>query len=81
MRKPSLPSALRSTVAGVVPMVPEGLVLLTSLALATAVTPVGTWHVRAALVADLSACDFVSRSRVCEKCVGARSAGARQRFA
>jgi magnesium-transporting ATPase (P-type) len=53
-----LPNALRSTVAGIVPMVPEGLVLLTSVALAVAVTRLGQ---RQALIQELPAVETLAR--------------------
>gem|GEM_PF-15190 len=53
-----LSKALQSTVAGLVPMVPEGLVLLTSLALATAVTRLGR---RSVLLQDLPAVEVLAR--------------------
>lgn len=53
-----LSTALQSTVAGLVPMVPEGLVLLTSLALATAVTRLGR---RSVLLQDLPAVEVLAR--------------------
>jgi magnesium-transporting ATPase (P-type)/membrane-associated phospholipid phosphatase len=54
----ALSKALQSTVAGLVPMVPEGLVLLTSLALATAVTRLGR---RSVLLQDLPAVEVLAR--------------------
>jgi len=53
-----LPDALRSTVAGIVPMVPEGLVLLTSVALAVAVTRLSR---RRALIQELPAVETLAR--------------------
>jgi magnesium-transporting ATPase (P-type) len=53
-----LPNALRSTVAGIVPMVPEGLVLLTSVALAVAVTRLSQ---RKALIQELPAVETLAR--------------------
>lgn len=53
-----LSTALQSTVAGLVPMIPEGLVLLTSLALATAVTRLGR---RSVLLQDLPAVEVLAR--------------------
>lgn len=51
-------AALRSTVAGIVAMVPQGLVLLTSLALAVAVTRLGR---RRALIQELPAVETLAR--------------------
>ncbi len=53
-----VPEALRSTVAGMVPMVPEGLVLLTSMTLAVAVTRLGR---RRALIQELPAVETLAR--------------------
>lgn len=53
-----LPDALRSTVAGIVPMVPEGLVLLTSVALAVAVTRLSQHR---ALIQELPAVETLAR--------------------
>ncbi len=53
-----VPEALRSTVAGMVPMVPEGLVLLTSVTLAVAVTRLGR---RRALIQELPAVETLAR--------------------
>lgn len=53
-----LPDALRSTVAGIVAMVPDGLVLLTSVALAVAVTRLGR---RQALIQELPAVETLAR--------------------
>jgi magnesium-transporting ATPase (P-type) len=53
-----LPDALRSTVAGMVAMVPDGLVLLTSVALAVAVTRLGR---RQALIQELPAVETLAR--------------------
>jgi magnesium-transporting ATPase (P-type) len=57
----ALSKALQSTVAGLVPMVPEGLVLLTSLALATAVTRLGR---RSVLLQELPAVEALARADV-----------------
>jgi cation-transporting ATPase E len=54
----ALSGALQATVAGLVPMVPEGLVLLTSLALASAVTRLGR---RSVLLQDLPAVEVLAR--------------------
>lgn len=58
--------ALRAAVAGLVPMVPEGLVLLTSIALATAVIRIGRRH---ALIQELAAVEMLARVDVicCDK--------------
>jgi cation-transporting ATPase E len=53
-----VPEALRSTVAGMVPMVPEGLVLLTSVTLAVAVTRLSR---RRALIQELPAVETLAR--------------------
>jgi len=54
-----VPEALRSTVAGMVPMVPEGLVLLTSVTLAVAVTRLSR---RRALIQELPAVETLARA-------------------
>jgi len=55
---PSLPDALRASVAGLVTLVPEGLVLLTSLALAVGIVRLGR---RQVLVQDLAAVETLAR--------------------
>lgn len=54
-----VPEALRSTVAGMAPMVPEGLVLLTSVTLAVAVTRLAR---RRALIQELPAVETLARA-------------------
>lgn len=61
VRSSGLRDALRQTVAGTVAMVPEGLVLLTSLAFAAAVVRLGRSHV---LVQDLPAVEALARTDV-----------------
>ncbi len=58
---PSLPDAIRGSVAGVITLVPEGLVLLTSAALALAVIRLGRRHV---LVQQLAAVEMLARTDV-----------------
>ena len=68
-----LTDALRSTVAGIVAMVPDGLVLLTSVALAVAVTRLGR---RQALIQELPAVETLARvSTLCFDKTGTLTSG------
>jgi magnesium-transporting ATPase (P-type) len=58
---PSLPDAIRGSVAGVITLVPEGLVLLTSTALALAVIRLGR---RKVLIQQLPAVEMLARTDV-----------------
>ena len=61
MANPSLPDAVRGSVAGVITLVPEGLVLLTSASLALAVIRLGR---RKVLVQQLPAVEMLARTDV-----------------